>query len=293
MKVKEIMKPNPITLTLQDSLKDLINVFRENEIGSVIIVDQKKEPYQIVTLRDLSRLCFLNLFTDSIFEALKELNKDRNSLITVSPNDPYLEALSLMEKFNISHLPVVNQKKKLVGILSIRDIAKNFPELIFIDPLTEVNNRAYLNIIKTKIKKISGPATVLMVDIDNFKDINDTFGHVVGDKVLKRLSQTLRKNVKITDEVIRYGGEEFLVIAYRCNLEEGKILAERLRRKIENIRFNKKEPKFKITVSIGLSIYEPQEDFLTAIEKADKAMYKAKQKGKNRVEVFEENSLSS
>jgi diguanylate cyclase (GGDEF)-like protein len=292
MKVKDIMKPNPITLTLQNSLKDLIEIFRENEIGSVIIVDQKKEPYQIVTLRDLSRICFLNLFTDSILEALKELNKDKNSLITVHPNDSYIEALSLMKKFNISHLPVVNQKKKLVGILSIRDIAKNFPELIFIDPLTEVNNRAYLNIIKTKIKKISGPATILMIDIDNFKKINDTFGHVVGDKVLKKLAQTLRKNVKIPDEVIRYGGEEFLIIAYRCDLEEGKSLAERLRRKIEDIKFNKICPKFKITVSIGLSIYEPQEDLLTAIEKADKAMYKAKQKGKNRVEVFE-NSLSS
>uniref|UniRef100_A0A7C4NUG6 diguanylate cyclase n=1 Tax=Thermodesulfobacterium geofontis TaxID=1295609 RepID=A0A7C4NUG6_9BACT len=292
MKVKDIMKPNPITLTLQNSLKDLINVFRENEIGSVIIVDQKKEPYQIVTLRDLSRICFLNLFTDSILEALKELNKDKNSLITVSPNDSYIEALSLMKKFNISHLPVVSKKKKLVGILSIRDIAKNFPELIFIDPLTEVNNRAYLNIIKTKIKKISGPVTVLMIDIDNFKEINDTFGHVVGDKVLKKLAQTLRKNVKITDEVIRYGGEEFLVIAYRCDLEEGKILAERLRRKIEDIKFNKRDLNFKITVSIGLSIYEPQEDLLTAIENADKAMYKAKQRGKNRVEAFE-NSLSS
>jgi diguanylate cyclase (GGDEF)-like protein len=292
MKVKDIMKPNPITLTLQNSLKDLIEIFRENEIGSVIIVDQKKEPYQIVTLRDLSRICFLNLFTDSILEALKELNKDKNSLTTVHPNDSYIEALSLMKKFNISHLPVVNQKKKLVGILSIRDMAKNFPELIFIDPLTEVNNRAYLNIIKTKIKKISGPATILMIDIDNFKEINDTFGHVVGDKVLKKLAQTLRKNVKITDEVIRYGGEEFLIIAYRCDLEEGKILAERLRRKIEDIKFNKRDPKFKITVSIGLSIYEPQEDLLTVIEKADKAMYKAKQRGKNRVEVFE-NSLSS
>jgi len=292
MKVKDIMKPNPITLTLQNSLKDLIEIFRENEIGSVIIVDQKKEPYQIVTLRDLSRICFLNLFTDSILEALKELNKDKNSLITVPPNDSYIEALSLMKKFNISHLPVVNQKKKLVGILSIRDIAKNFPELIFIDPLTEVNNRAYLNIIKSKIKKINGPATILMIDIDNFKKINDTFGHVVGDIVLKKLAQTLRKNVKITDEVIRYGGEEFLIIAYRCGLEEGKILAERLRKRVEDIKFNKRDPKFKITVSIGLSIYEPQEDLLTAIEKADKAMYKAKQRGKNRVEVFE-NSLSS
>jgi len=292
MRVKDIMKSNPIILTLQNNLRDLISVFKDNEVGSVIIVDQKKEPYQIITLRDLSRICFLNLPTDSILEALKELNKDKASLITVSPNAPYLEALSLMKEFSISHLPVVNQKKKLIGILSIRDIAKNFPGLFFIDPLTEVNNRAYLNIIKTKIQNISGPVTILMVDIDNFKNINDTFGHVVGDKVLKKLAQTLRKNIKITDEVIRYGGEEFLVIAYRCDLEEGKILAERLRRKIENIRFNKRGLKFRITVSIGLSIYEPQEDLLTAIEKADKAMYKAKQKGKNRVEVFE-NSLSS
>ena len=292
MRVKDIMKSNPIILTLQNNLRDLISVFKDNEVGSVIIVDQKKEPYQIITLRDLSRICFLNLPTDSILEALKELNKDKASLITVSPNAPYLEALSLMKEFSISHLPVVNQKKKLIGILSIRDIAKNFPGLFFIDPLTEVNNRAYLNIIKTKIQNISGPVTILMVDIDNFKNINDTFGHVVGDKVLKKLAQTLRKNIKITDEVIRYGGEEFLVIAYRCDLEEGKILAERLRRKIENIRFNKRGLKFRITVSIGLSIYEPQEDLLTAIEKADKAMYKAKQRGKNRVEVFE-NSLSS
>jgi diguanylate cyclase (GGDEF)-like protein len=292
MRVKDIMKSNPIILTLQNNLRDLISVFKDNEVGSVIIVDQKKEPYQIITLRDLSRICFLNLPTDSILEALKELNKDKASLITVSPNAPYLEALSLMKEFSISHLPVVNQKKKLIGILSIRDIAKNFPGLFFIDPLTEVNNRAYLNIIKTKIQNISGPVTILMIDIDNFKNINDTFGHIVGDKVLKKLAQILRKNIKITDEVIRYGGEEFLIIAYRCDLEEGKILAERLRRKIEDIKFNKRDPKFKITVSIGLSIYEPQEDLLTAIEKADKAMYKAKQKGKNRVEVFE-NSLSS
>jgi diguanylate cyclase (GGDEF)-like protein len=124
-----------------------------------------------------------------------------------------------------------------------------------------------------------------MVDIDNFKNINDTYGHVIGDRVLKNLAKILRKNVKITDEVIRYGGEEFLVIAYRCDFEEGKKLGERLRKKIEAIKF-KDFPELKITVSIGIFIYEPGDDLLDAIQKADNAMYEAKRLGKNRVCVY-------
>ncbi|PMP97576.1 MAG: hypothetical protein C0169_02660 [Thermodesulfobacterium geofontis] len=285
MKVRDIMKNDPMTLKLENSLQDLIDVFRNNEIGSVIIVDEKYEPYQIITLRDLPKICFLNLFLNNISEALKELNKNKEALITIYQNEPYSEALALMKNFNIGHLPVINKKKKLVGILSIRDIAKAFPDLIYIDPLTEVNNRSYLNLIRTKLKSINGPTACLMIDIDNFKKVNDTFGHVVGDKVLKKLAETLRKNIKITDEVIRYGGEEFLVIAYRCGLEEGKNLGERLRKKIENLKF-KDLPELKITVSIGISIFNLGKDFLEAIKEADEAMYQAKKHGKNRVFAF-------
>jgi len=287
MKVKDIMKTNPITLKLEDSIQDLINVFRNYEIGSIIIVDEKREPYQIITVRDLSKICFMSLFPPTISQVLKELNKSKESLITIYHKEPYIEALALMKKNNISHLPVVNKRNKLVGILSIRDIAKNFPEVIYLDPLTEVHNRSYLELLKTKLKKVSGPISFLMIDIDNFKDINDTFGHVVGDKVLKKLAQILRRNIKITDELIRYGGEEFLVIAYRCDLEEGKKLGERLKKKTENIKF-KDFSEVKITVSIGLYLYKPGDDFLDAIHKADKAMYEAKKLGKNRVCVWED-----
>lgn len=284
MKVKDIMSPNPIALRLESSIQDLISIFREHGIGSVIIVNQKQEPYQIITLRDLTKICFLDLFPANILTVLKELNKSKDSLITIYKNEPYIEALQIMRKNNISHLPVVNKRNKLVGILSIRDIAKSFPEVIYLDPLTGVHNRSYLELLKTKLKKINGPTSFLMIDIDNFKDINDTFGHLVGDRVLKRVSQTLRKNVKITDEVIRYGGEEFLVIAYRCNLKEGEKLGERLRKKISVIKF-KDFPKLKITASLGVSVYEPGDDLLDVIQKADNAMYKAKKLGKNTVYV--------
>lgn len=292
MKVKDIMKSDPLILKLKNNLQDLIDIFRNNEIGSVIIVDEYYEPYQIITLRDLAKICFLNLFSSNLSEVLKELNKNKDSLITISYNQPFTEALSLMKKFNISHLPVVNKKGKLIGILSIRDIAKAFPELIYIDPLTEINNRSYLNLIKPRLRSINGPVAILMIDIDNFKEINDTFGHVVGDMVLKKIAKTLRKNVKITDEVIRYGGEEFLIIAYRCNSEEGIALGERLRKKIESIKFND-PPELKITVSIGISIYTPKKDFLEIIKEADEAMYQAKKQGKNRVFLYESNNSSS
>jgi len=131
-----------------------------------------------------------------------------------------------------------------------------------------------------------------MIDIDNFKNINDKFGHVIGDKVLQKLGKVLRSNVKITDEVIRYGGEEFLVIAYRCDLEDAKKLGERLRKSVEKIRMRELSG-VKITVSIGISLYNKNEDVLEVIEQADRAMYEAKKLGKNRVCIYLEEKLIS
>ena len=287
MRVKDLMKPDPITLKLDDKLQDLVDKFSTYEIGSIVIINGKREPFQIITLRDIAKICFLQLFPSSITEVLKALNKNKKSLITIYHLEPFIEALNLMEKFNISHLPVINKNNKLVGILSLRDIVKTVPEIIYLDPLTEVNNRSYLDLLKTKLKRIRGCVSILMVDIDNFKNVNDNYGHTIGDKVLKRIAQTLRKNIKITDEVIRYGGEEFLIIAYRCGLEDGKKLGERLRKKIEKIKF-KDIPGLRITVSIGITFYEPKKEFLEAVEEADKAMYQAKKLGKNRISIYQE-----
>ncbi|MDF2952960.1 MAG: GGDEF domain [Thermodesulfobacterium sp.] len=127
----------------------------------------------------------------------------------------------------------------------------------------------------------------MIVDIDNFKKINDDFGHVLGDKVLQKLGKILRSNVKVTDEVIRYGGEEFLIIAYRCDLKGAKKLGERLRKRVEKIKV-KDLPRVRITVSIGISLYDKNKNVLEVIEQADKAMYEAKKLGKNRVCIYSE-----
>lgn len=285
MRVKEFMKSNPITLNLNEKIEKLIEIFYKYEIGSVIIIDDKKEPFHIITLRDLAKLFFLQPSPKNIREALQGLNKDKTSLISIFYDLGFTEALNLMKNYNISHLPVVNKKNKLVGILSLRDIVKTFPEIIYIDPLTGINNRAYLEFLKTKLKRIKNNVSILMLDLDNFKTLNDKYGHLVGDEVLKKVAQTIRKNVKTPDEVIRYGGEEFLIIAYRCPLKEGFKLGERLRKKIKNIKI-KDYKDLKITVSIGVSEYNSQKDLLSVIEEADKAMYSAKKSGKNAVRIF-------
>jgi len=284
MRVKDIMKTDPVTLRLDNKVEDIFEVFKKHDIGSVIIVEEKK-PFQIITLRDLARICYLNLYRSSVSDVLKALNKNKDSLLTVYYNKSFFDALNLMNKFKISHLPAVDKRKRLVGILSIRDIAKKFPDILYIDPLTNVNNRAYLNLLRHRLNKVDGFVSFLIVDIDNFKKINDDFGHVLGDKVLQKLGKTLRSNVKVTDEVIRYGGEEFLIIAYRCDLKDAKKLGERLRKKIEKIKV-RDLPGVKITVSIGISLYDKNKNVLEVIEQADKAMYEAKKLGKNRVCIY-------
>ena len=123
------------------------------------------------------------------------------------------------------------------------------------------------------------PLSLLMIDIDNFKNFNDTFGHQEGDKVLKEIAKTIITSSRKEDLIARYGGEEFTVILPHADKNEAFIIAERLRENIHNIENEKK-----LTVSIGISSF-PQDAYKKEelIEYADQALYKAKHEGKDRV----------
>ncbi|WP_353684228.1 GGDEF domain-containing protein [Thermodesulfovibrio sp. 3907-1M] len=285
MKVKEIMSSCPITLNLSNKIQELLKLYLKHTIGSVVIVDDNKRPFQIITLRDLPKIFFFQPPPENISELLKKLNKEQNQLITIFSENSLNTALYMMKQFNISHLPVVDKNRKLSGILSLKDIIKKFPEIVYIDPLTETHNRGYLNFLKTKLKRLKSPTAILMIDLDNFKNINDMYGHPTGDIVLKKVAQTLRNNIKTTDELIRYGGEEFVIIAYRCGFIESKNLGERLRKSIKKIKL-KNMPEITITASIGIASYNPEKEISEIIEQADRAMYKAKKLGKDRVEFY-------
>jgi len=130
------------------------------------------------------------------------------------------------------------------------------------------------------------PLTLLMADIDNFKRVNDTHGHLTGDAVLRRIARALRDGVRGTDLVARYGGEEFAVLLVETPLDAGAVVADRLRASVEALRFDDAGFTEPVTVSIGAAGFPGQaSDERGLIEKADEALYAAKRAGKNRVTV--------
>ena len=159
------------------------------------------------------------------------------------------------------------------------------------DPLTSLYNRRYFEEEVTKRIALSrmkgGCYSVLMIDADKFKNVNDTYGHKVGDKVLIELSSTAERALRDCDIVARYGGEEFVCYLSDVGPEKAKIVADRLRETISKLVIYSDEGKpFGFTVSIGISSSEISDNIDTLIKTADEALYRAKENGRNRCEVF-------
>lgn len=152
----------------------------------------------------------------------------------------------------------------------------------FRDSMTGLYNNAYIfNLLDSTIEKLkssSAKLSVLMIDIDDFKMINDSYGHLVGDEVIKETSNKLKSLVRANDSIARYGGEEFLIILNDADIDLASEIAERIRQDIMNLNYGSVE----VTVSIGVCEWE---NHITKdiIDAADKRLYKAKESGKNRV----------
>jgi diguanylate cyclase (GGDEF)-like protein len=126
-----------------------------------------------------------------------------------------------------------------------------------------------------------------MIDIDKFKDINDTYGHVVGDEVIRHISGLIRHHVRETDVSGRYGGEEFVILLADTPAESGKVFAERLRIEIEKAVVQYNDIDLKYTVSMGIAeIDNTIETYEAWIECADSAMYRSKDAGRNQVTMY-------
>jgi len=163
-------------------------------------------------------------------------------------------------------------------------------EMAIRDVLTGLYNRRHvlelLDHEKNRSSRGGGIFCLAMLDIDHFKDVNDTYGHKRGDEVLKAVATTIKTTMRNTEYCARYGGEEFLIVLTQTGINGAIIGAERVRTNIEKILFPDISSDFKITVSIGLSEYKMREDIDDVIARADKALYLAKNGGRNRVETI-------
>ena len=155
------------------------------------------------------------------------------------------------------------------------------------DTLTQVFNRIkYDEIVKREIeraRRYNHPLSLIMFDIDHFKIVNDTYGHAVGDYVLQALTQIVKLNLRETDYLVRWGGEEFVIIAPDTDIERAEILAERVRKSAEEYKF---ERAGTVTVSFGVTQFTKNDTEDTLIRRTDDALYSAKRMGRNRVEVI-------
>ena len=193
--------------------------------------------------------------------------------------------------FNI----ILNEFKLLMQMKHLHSKTKL---LTIIDPLTNLYNRRHCQEVVvrefSRAKRYTSDLSIAMFDIDNFKKINDNYGHQFGDEVLKQVSKIILSSLRNTDFAFRYGGEEILAVLTNSSAEKALIPIERIRAKIENYPFEFNDEDIKVTISAGIS--STQEEFSSAEQLtriADEALYKAKNSGKNKVVLAEKQTISS
>ncbi len=222
------------------------------------------------------------------YKNLKKIIDKQISLITDSEKDEIIRKwvlvkyeTKIIDKENLIHISILLAILLLIFIVFYIYKQRNQRELEFLsntDSLTGLKNRRYIDhILQNQINK---KFSVIILDIDHFKQINDTYGHLVGDEVLVEVATLLKGNVNANDIIGRWGGEEFIIICKNTSAMEAQILANRVRTLLENKKFRNCE---KITGSFGVSEAQKDLTIKDVLHNADSALYKAKNEGRNKV----------
>ena len=171
---------------------------------------------------------------------------------------------------------------------ALRESKQRYLELSIIDDLTQLyNSRNFYSQLEREMERSNRyeqPLTLLLFDLDKFKDFNDTYGHVEGDQVLLRLGQVIKRCLRETDSAYRYGGEEFTIMLPMTTSEEGMVTAKRIQTELRKEAFSPMlGQEVYVTVSIGLAQYKPKEEMKAFVNRVDQLMYHAKKNGRDRI----------
>lgn len=265
---------------------DLINPTDDNLPDVIIISAQldEEDPLRIVVMLK-SKEQFKNA-------AVMMLTEEENIPLVIKGmdlgvNDYFMYPVDKSEL--IARVKTQLRRKKFQD-----DLRSEFEETVDLsikDGLTGVFNRRYfdshLSQMMEKSKESRSPFCLMIIDMDHFKKVNDQYGHQSGDEVIKSVINLLKKAFRVTDLISRYGGEEFTVILRDADIEEGKVIADRAREKVANLKCHipATDDPITQTVSIGIAQYDINENTQEFIERVDKALYEAKETGRNKVVV--------
>ncbi len=236
------------------------------------------------------RYLFIILLTsrDAKNDLIKGLNSGADSFLNKPLNFTEMQAY-----LNVSNRLIDMESRLEAQLLELQDAHHKIEEIAAKDGLTGLlNRRALMTRFEeewSRAQRYNKYLTIMLLDIDFFKSVNDSHGHLVGDKVLQECSRQMLNSCRLSDIIGRYGGEEFLIIIPEKNIEEGYVVAERIRQDLSNLIFPdvNSTPPLKITVSLGLTLCHHENDSITnALSRVDEALYQAKHEGRNRVCVI-------
>lgn len=226
--------------------------------------------------------------TSEIFKRLRDMGIREENIIEMLHYDPVVSKKCVV-KIAECQIAFDFQLAKFIKVRPIKSWYIFYKEQAFSDSLTGCFNRnsAFIALAEAydKAQENKYPMSIILIDIDNFKKINDTFGHDVGDRVLAEVGSFLRKNVRRTDMVFRWGGDEFLILMRGLSFKEAFIIANRICSCAEYLEF-KPFGKSLITLSAGVDGVPPYLGIEKLLERCDKALYFAKNKGKNQACIF-------
>ncbi|MEN2995079.1 MAG: GGDEF domain-containing protein, partial [Thermodesulfovibrio sp.] len=237
--------------------------------------DSAQKWWDIATLRINYLNHIIQKNVDKIMEISKNIKKN-------SQKNFFISSFQLLATFIITLLLILKFKNYI-------------EKQIFHDILTELPNRRFLKqhlpLILNRAERYSEPLSILVLDIDNFKNINDNYGHDIGDIFLKKLAHVIRKNIRKSDLPVRIGGEEFLIILPNTNVEDTVKVADRIRQAFSKTEVEINDKKVSTTISGGVASYVKGMDFNLLFKNADIALYEAKKSGKNRIEIYKPNFM--
>lgn len=305
-----------------DYLTQTVNRIHRNQSTKIMVVDDSRVSRRQMT-KILETQKFIVFEAQNGMEALELLEKHQDIMLIITDYKmPQMDGFDLItkirDKYSMSQLGVIGISAYGSGLLSAQFLKRGandfiikpflseelyqrvkqniemmeyvdaYQKLSTMDYLTQLYNRRFFYELGNKLfenaKRQNFDITTALIDIDNFKSINDTFGHEMGDRALKHVAQLLSKNLRTADIIARYGGEEFIILA--INLDKGKArkVFDRIRQRIEVDKLNYDDTEVTMTASIGVTT-QIADSLEETVKKADELLYQAKQAGRNRIAI--------
>lgn len=271
----------------------------------VVVLDSRKRIVDFnPAAREILSLSDIRSLGKYIGRELPVIHQFVTNLIQ-SPNvraELSLDVLGMASRYELTVTPIYNALGALNGhLLILRDITEQrhtedkLQQLALTDSLTGcLNRRAFFELAAPEFERslrYRRPLSFIILDVDNFKKVNDTYGHLVGDQVLEGMARACQHSLRDSDRLARYGGEEFVVMLPETDAEGAGLAAERMRQIIETMAVNSGQSSVHITASLGVTTFEPGQMHYSLdrlLGQADQALYRAKQTGRNRIWVWQD-----